>query len=170
MIFIGIDPGKDGAIAYIDTVTGKIGKTVTPKIGTEVDLNKFCDFLRKLTKVEHYVVLEDVHSLFGMSAKSNFSFGQNTGHIEGMLVALGAKYSKVAPKTWQKSMWEGVKIQRKTPKNGKKLGAVKTKETSLLAVKRLFPAVDLRKSERSTNPHDGIVDALLLAEYGKRNF
>ena len=31
---------------------------------------------------------------------------------------------------------------------------------------RQFPNVDLRKSERARKPHDGKVDALLIAWYG----
>jgi len=174
MIYIGIDPGKDGGIAYINTLTGEVGKTGIPKIGDEVDLNKYCDYLRALTKGSHHVILENVHSIFGASAKSNFSFGKNNGHIEGFLVALGAKYTLVTPKKWQAEMWEGVPIVKINTGKKTTKGNIKykndTKATSLKAVKRLFPQIDLRKTTRSTKPHDGIVDALLLAEYGKRNF
>jgi len=175
MIYIGIDPGKDGGIAYIKA-NGKVSATTVPKIGTEVDLNAYTEILRKLKYSDEdvRVVLEDVHSIFGMSAKSNFEFGKNNGHIEGILVALGMPYSKVAPKTWQKVMWEGIKIEKINTGKKTKAGKIKyktdTKATSLKAVKRLFPDVDLRKSERATKPHDGKVDSLLLAEYGKRNF
>lgn len=174
MIYIGIDPGKTGALAYIDTDSGKHGSIVMPQIGNEIDINKFCDFMRQLTLGDHHVITEDVHSIFGASAKSNFTFGRVVGGIEWALVALGCKYTKVAPKMWQKEMWEGVKpVQINTGKKTSK-GNVKyktdTKATSLLAAKRLFPKDDFLKSKRSTVPHDGIVDALLIAEYCKRKF
>ena len=79
----------------------------------------------------------------------------------------------VQPKKWQ-SIWEGVPIQKvptgKKNKKGEPMYKTDTKATSLLAVQRLFPNIDLRASERCKIPHDGIVDALLMAEYCRRNF
>jgi len=34
----------------------------------------------------------------------------------------------------------------------------------------LFPKVNLLMTERSSVPHDGLVDALLMAEYARRKF
>ena len=47
---------------------------------------------------------------------------------------------------------------------------VDTKAMALMAAKRLFPKVNLIMTERSTTPHDGLVDALLMAEYARRKF
>lgn len=168
--FIGIDPGKDGGIAILNNNGEIVFKTNSPQIGKEADLHKIDTILKSYVVLkQHHVIMEDVHSIFGMSAKSNFSFGKNVGHLEGMLIGMGTKYTLVAPKKWQKEMWEGIPEQRKPGKEGKK-GPIDTKTMSLLAVKRLFPGADLRKSERSTKAHDGIVDALLLAEYCRRNY
>lgn len=86
------------------------------------------------------------------------------GILEGMLAGMGFAYTKVIPKERQKVMWQGVSPVYKSGKS------VDTKATSLLAAKRLFPNEDLRKSERASKPHDGIVDALLMAEYCRRKF
>jgi len=43
-----------------------------------------------------------------------------------------------------------------------------TKAMALVAAKRLFPGRDFKLTDRSTKPHDGMVDALLMSEYGKR--
>jgi hypothetical protein len=43
-----------------------------------------------------------------------------------------------------------------------------TKQRSIIAAKRLFPEVSLRRTERSRKDDDGISDAILLAEYGRR--
>ena len=106
------------------------------------------------------VVIEDVHSLYGMSAKSNFNFGHIKGFKEGVLTAYGFDYKLVAPKVWQRGVWteEDVII-----KKGKK----DTKATSLNAAKRLWPNHDFRKSNRAKKPHDGIIDAALMAEYAR---
>jgi hypothetical protein len=45
-----------------------------------------------------------------------------------------------------------------------------TKAMALMAVKRLFPNQKLTFGERATVPHDGLVDALLMAEYSRRNY
>jgi len=39
---------------------------------------------------------------------------------------------------------------------------------ALVAAKRLFPGQDFTLTERATKAHDGMVDALLMSEYGKR--
>ena len=52
-------------------------------------------------------MIEDVHSIFGASAKSNFMFGFNTGLLHGIIRALGLPLDQVQPKAWQKHI--GVK-------------------------------------------------------------
>ena len=44
---------------------------------------------------------------------------------------------------------------------------MKAKEKSKLAYRRLFPALDLKKTDGCKVPHDGFIDALLIAEYGR---
>jgi len=176
-LYGAFDPGKDGAMSLIKG--NEIRNFTFPKIGKEVDLLGLTDIIEKniiydkgITDVSF--VLEDVHSVFGASAKANFQFGRICGNIEMMLIVYGIPFVKVQPKKWQKEMWEGVPEQRKPAKkdkNGKlRKGAVDTKKMSLLAAKRLFPNVDLRASERCKNAHDGIVDALLMVEYCRRHY
>lgn len=45
---------------------------------------------------------------------------------------------------------------------------VNTKQTSINCCKRLFPMLDLRKSERAKKIDDNKVDSILLCEYGRR--
>ena len=112
-------------------------------------------------KNKTYFALEDVHSLPGVSAKANFSFGENKGEYRGMLVALELPYMEVQPKVWQKVAWEGVPLM----KNSK--GRTDTKAMSLTAAKRLFPNESFLATSRSSVPHDGLVDAALIAYYLK---
>ena len=175
MKYIGIDPGSSGGVAYIDTEKNKHAAIKMPVIKSVFDLNEFSKIMRRLLSTDHHhVVMEDVHSIFGMSAKSNFSFGKNVGNIEGVLASFSAKYTKVTPKVWQAEMWQGINIVKINTGKKTKSGNVKyktdTKATSLLAAKRLFPEDDFLASERSSKPHDGIIDALLMAEYAKRKF
>ena len=119
-----------------------------------------------------HICIESVHSIFGTSAGSNFTFGYVVGMIDTTVIAHSLPYSKVQPKIWQKEIWQEYEIERepgKADKNGKmKPGKVLTKLTSLKAFTRLFPSVDLRGTERSKNQHDGLVDAILIAEYCRR--
>jgi hypothetical protein len=170
MIKIGIDPGKNGFICIMDDISD-IGYIECryypiPVIGKEIDLKGLNIIFEnpKLKMGNIHCVIEDVHAIFGSSAKATFSFGWIVGVLEAMLVAHQISYTKVKPKDWQKVMWEGI------PKQKKPNGRTDTKAMSLLAAKRLFPNEDLTATERSIKPHDGKIDALLLAEYCRRKF
>lgn len=165
---VGIDPGKSGFITEI-SVRGIISYPIPTIKGKFIDILELHDILENISFTDAHVVLEDVHAIFGSSAKSTFSFGFVCGLIEGILVSLKIPYTKVQPKKWQKVMWEGIPVIKKPSTTGK-TQVTDTKAMSLMAAKRLFPDVDLRATERSTKPHDGKIDSLLLAEYCRRNF
>ena len=170
-IIIGIDPGKDGAIAvYFDD--GKITYDKSPVIGKEIDIHEYVEILKTVVewcnKYDRKIMafVEDVHALYGSSASSTFNFGGSVYMARTALIALGIPFVLIKPKQWQAKCWQGVKLQKKVEKGKAKTD---TKATSLLAAKRLFPEEGFLATERSRVPHDGIVDACLLAYYG-RNF
>lgn len=168
-IYIGIDPGKSGGIVALSVFNKLIDKWPMPVLGDNLDVSAMFDLLKKL--MDDYaitVIMEDVHSIFGVSASNNFTFGYVCGAIEAVVLCLKLKMIKVAPKTWQKEIWANGDKVFKTKKPDQKNPSIDTKATSLCAVTRLFPTVDLRKSSRAKIAADGIVDALLLAEYGRR--
>lgn len=168
--YIGIDPGLKGGVAIISP-DGNINLFPTPLIAKEeIDVLSLSKMLFQYR--DCHVVIEKVHSIFGVSAAANFSFGFGCGALYAMLKILEVPFTEVSPVTWQKEMWQGVSpvmipTDKKT-KDGEVKYKVNTKATSLLAVKRLFPTVNLLASNRCTTPHDGMVDALLLASFGKR--
>lgn len=157
--YVGIDPGKSGGIVILSS-DNELTLHKVPLIGGKVvDHYKIKEIL---SKVENgHFALEDVHSLPGVSAKANFSFGENKGEYRGLLIGLGLNYMEVQPKTWQKIAWEGIPVIKKPNKK------TDTKAMSLLAAKRLFPAESFLATERSSVPHDGLVDAALIAYYLK---
>lgn len=168
--YVGIDPGKQGAIAII--TTNELILYKMPLIAkTEIDVKEIASLLFRLSNP--HVVIEDVHSIFNSSAHSNFDFGFGCGMLFAALKITEVPFTKVAPKTWQKEMWKGVKpveiLTTEKKKDGSPKYKIDTKATSLLAATRLFPNVDLRATARCEKDHDGIVDALLMAEYGRRN-
>jgi hypothetical protein len=172
-LFGAADVGKKGAIVIIDEESNIVFKSSIPLIGNEYDkigiFNIFCEYNIEL---KHFI-LEDVHSIFGSSAKSNFQFGRGKGLLEMTLVSAEIPHTLVQPKKWQ-TIWEGVPKQykptTKTNKKGEPIKKIDTKATSLITAQRLFPTVDLRENSRCKVPHDGIVDALLMAEYCRRTY
>lgn len=95
-------------------------------------------------------VIEDVHSIFGTSAKSNFNFGFNTGLITGIIQANSLPLAKIQPKKWQKAI--GCKT------SGKEL----KKEVAQIA-SNIYPYVLLYGSRGGLL--DGKSDALMIAHY-----
>lgn len=174
-VWIGIDPGKQGAIVAIDELR-LVRKFTTPLLGKRVDTHAFNKLLLDLkTNYDQVlVVVEDVHAIFGSAAGATFSFGHSCGIIEGLVVANNLPYVMVQPKIWQKVAFEGIPEQRKPSSNVVKKdgtsyikqGSLDTKTMSIMASKRLYPEIDLRPTERSKNDSDGISDALMMAHYG----
>ena len=172
--FLGIDPGNTGGIVLLDSNSNIVKQWTMPfieKIGiTTTELSKILLEVSSIGNVQ--VAVEDVHAIFGSSAKATFSFGKGVGIIQGLLVAHKIPFTLVQPKKWQKEVWAGVLEIRKPSKRmesgNMRKGSIDTKKMSLVASQRLFTDHDFRKSTRSKNPHDGLIDAALIAEYCRR--
>lgn len=145
MIYIGIDPGKDGAMAII---YGDGSVNIYP---FSEEMYKF--YLEDIPKAAEPAVccLEQVGAFPGQSPNSMFSFGENYGFIRGLLLAYGIPYELVTPRKWKREF-----------------GLTGKKETSISVCRHLFPNVSLRRTERCKKDHDGMAEALLLACYAKR--
>tara|TARA_R110000803_G_scaffold210835_1_gene284171 strand:+ start:41068 stop:41580 length:513 start_codon:yes stop_codon:yes gene_type:complete len=165
MKILGIDPGSDGGLCILED--GVIIKTMsTPNFkdcnGNKIiDTYKVGDFISE-NEVDH-IFIEDVHAIYGISAKNTFNFGRNVGMIEGLILAFGYELNKVKPKVWQLKPWRSVPMIK--DENGKKDNKIR----SLLALKKLFPNISeeiLLRTPRCKKPHDGIVDSILIAYYG----
>ena len=163
LVFVGIDVGLSGGIVAIDS-SGKILKmlvipTVFEQKGKKViDLPTVRYLVSEMSVVypEAHYFIEKVSSMPGPGVASVFKFGRCYGHIEAMVAAFGLQYDLVPPVTWAKVMHKGM---------DKKM---KPKDRSLLVLKRNYPGIDLTATPRSTKPHEGLMDALLIAEYGRR--
>lgn len=166
MNIIGIDPGKNGAIVILSERGEILEKRVMPLIAnTDLDTRILQEIF--LTYPSSIAFMESVHAIFGSSAKATFSFGYICGSIHAILSCSQIPFVKVPPKTWQKVIFQGIPEIKKPAQNGQK-SKIDTKAMSALAAKRLFPTADLRKTNQCKRSHDGIIDALLIAEYGRR--
>lgn len=171
-LYVGIDPGKDGYICI--NYKGKIEHKKIPLIGKEYDVKELAKLIGSVgalssTVLFTHCVIEDVHAIFGSAAGSTFEFGYGVGLLEMALAMANIPYTKVAPKKWQKQMFEGVPEIKKPSSTGKTM-KTDTKKMAEISAKRLFPDIDFRDSERCKNAHGGKVDATLMCEYSKRNF
>ena len=158
--FVGIDPGLTGAFGVIDGehVYGAPIPTfwVTMKLGKrrqKYDWKAILKFLQ--VREDSFVTIEKQYPMPMQGVTSQYTIGLGYGTVRGMLCGLGITTKAVHAKTWQKEFFK--RDKEKT-----------TKDQALEVVKVLYPNVDLYSSERSTVQHTGIVDALLIAEYGRR--
>ena len=150
MQYLGIDPGKTGAISVIDwwekdTRQGRATEATitTCKLdGTELDiwqwLNDNTDMLNAVATIEN------VHSMPQQSSQSGFTFGKNFGFLIGLLTASSIPYKFVTPQKWQK----GMQCMTGGDKN-----------ISKAATQRLWPKI------KSTH---ALADSMLIAEYGRQ--
>jgi hypothetical protein len=167
--YLSIDPGSKGFI----TIRNEDGSfRFIPLEGCDYRMLALELMLLKETK-DTFAVMEEVHAIFGSSAKATFSFGEINGLLKGLLIATGIPYQLVQPKTWQKEIWinqdmviDYKKVTVKGIEQTRK--EVNTKQTSFNAAKRLFPEIDLRKNERCKNLDDNKCDSLLICEYARR--
>lgn len=159
MIILGIDPGLDGAVVglagpdqplvrYLDTPT----LTVAGAKGNrrEYNLSLMADFLRVVRVGGAHAYVESVHAMPGQGVRSMFTMGYGSGAWAGILAALQIPYTMVTPQRWKKLM---------LPDMGK------DKDAARLRAMQLYPDVaELFKRKKD----DGRADALLIAEYGRR--
>lgn len=151
MIFIGIDPGKKGALAAI-FIEPQAGVNILSKIRIiPFDEYQYRQFFRSVPCCECFCALERVNAMPGQGVKSMFSFGENYGFIRGLLQAFNVSYETVPPQKWKKEFSLG-----------------RDKKASIKTAKRLYPEVSLRPTERCKVDNDGMAEALLLAEYARR--
>lgn len=144
VVYMAFDPGKDGAAAFLWS-----GESLVVPFDKTVYVDVVKSFLNK--GFEARAVVEHVGAMPGQGCVSMFNFGVSFGWLQGMLEALGVPYELVRPAKWKKEF-----------------SCTSDKNTSIVVAKRLFPDVDLRRTERCMKDHDGKAEALLMAEYCRR--
>lgn len=158
---VGIDPGLEGGLAARAKSWVVVDTMPVTADGT-LDVNELVAWLRwHADQVEVFLVEKPVVFRFQRPqdcAKQWRMFGQ----ILGVLAALGLPHEIVEARKWSAEFEHGVEEVEKH----KRYAAIKKARRAIAT--RLFPKVDLRDGPRSKVPHEGKVDALLLAEFGYR--
>ena len=148
---VGIDPGeKSGGVAVIHD------DHALPHVIPMPSIEDFADIMEELALKRSHVFIEKAQSFPKQGIASAFNYGRHFGELLGVIMAFKMPHTLVPPRTWTKVMHAGTKD-------------ADTKSRSIEAVRRLFPLVLLVPEEsRAKKPHLGIVEALLIAEYGRR--
>jgi len=144
MYFMGIDPGKSGAIAVLQDAN-------------IILLNKFdkvvyletIDFLSK-AQLKTKCVIEKVGAMPGQGVKSMFTFGENFGWIKGILDMGEISFQEIPPQKWKKEF-----------------SLTKDKARSIEVCRQLFPNAQLIPKGCRV-PDNNLAEALLLAEFARR--
>lgn len=164
--YVGIDIGKQGALCILNEDGTEVARSKIPMVKDQVDYHALNRMLECHEGFNGMIVFEKLGVIFGSSKATAFSMGYQAGALEMCCIANAIRYTMVPAKKWQEHMFEG---QTKIFKSGIK-GPLDTKAMALITAKRLFPTTNLLMSEKSTVPHNGFIDALLMAEYARRKF
>lgn len=168
MIYVGIDPGFDGAICtlgdggvreitFIDMPTIVVREKPTKR--REYDMHELSRILCEFTYPKHMVMLERQQPMpaFGKGGKerkgtiTSFHQGLGYGMFQALLIAHKIPYEVVMPVTWKRLLMPGM--------------AGASKRASCTAASRLFPTAADRLTRLKDN---GRADALLIAAYAQR--
>ena len=152
MIYIGVDPGQKGGYAVI----GDDGSYKAYPWDDAQFLRHMSGLtmMRDLEGHKLIAAVEKVGAMPGQGVTSMFHFGRSAGYIEGVLAALGIPYQLIPPAKWKKEF--------------SLIG--KDKSASIVTCRRLFPELDLKRTEKCRTDSDGMAEAALIAEYARRKF
>jgi len=108
VLICGVDPGKSGAIAFLEPVhmaltvhDMPLGKSTTGR--DELDLRRLGEILNPPISAHRLIgVLERVRSMPTDGAVGAFTFGEGYGALRMAIIGLGYEDRYVTPVTWKK--------------------------------------------------------------------
>lgn len=161
-VYIGIDNGLTGGIAIIDG--GVLILHVMPVLSSgkknRVDVLALRKVLRTYISDNTFIVYESPGGSQGV--RPAVSMADSFARVESVLILDGFRREPINAMKWQRTFWTRPKMAK-----GEKFD---TKAAALNKAKQLWPNQDWRKNEKCRIPHDGLVDAALIAEYCRRMY
>tara|TARA_R100000231_G_scaffold6732_4_gene9793 strand:+ start:2118 stop:2651 length:534 start_codon:yes stop_codon:yes gene_type:complete len=160
-VYLGIDPGKDGALVVISS-SGRViasfmtGRDFTMNIGKgskrEYTVSRMAYAIKCLSGTHNIklAAIEKQSARPGQGVTSTFSTGYGYGLWVALLSSSSVPFVEVRPKTWTSHVLKDV------PGEGK--------NRSVYAVMNRVPELDLTPGKKR-KPHDGLADAACLALY-----
>jgi hypothetical protein len=160
-IVIGADNGISGALVALSAHHGLvIDKTLMPtrQSGKSRECNgaEIVKWLHGFSFNRIAVCLE-TPSKHSPGLLALCSMWDCYGAIRGVLESCGIQHARIAPQTWQAA------LLGKVPKGG-------TKAAARAKAAQIWPKEEWLATPRSKKPHEGYVDAALIAEYYRRKF
>lgn len=161
--YIGVDPGKTGAIVVLDEDLAVIEWYDMPTIKNdkkkkEVDPYKIGEIMDNFSDFNTTVYLEKVHAMPNQGVSSMFSFGCSFGIIKGVTGACSFPIHLVPPQRWKKHF--------------DLIGSEK-KDAAFLS-QLMYPdlpiVVENKRYKDGYKYNLGLADAILIARAGQKLF
>lgn len=157
-VIIGVDNGISGALACISAHNGALIDAIPMPIqkvrkGNEINTFAVNFWLRcvsgGLDKIKCVVVEEPGGS---KSARAATSMAGSFHALRTVMELAGIKWHRITPQRWQKQLLPRCK-------------AGDTKPRALELARRLWPDESFLATARSKVPHDGLIDAAIIAHF-----
>jgi hypothetical protein len=157
-VVIGIDPGLQGALAVIDQSSGVLLRALKMPDDARWLYHWFKGLREDFRSFQ--VALEKAFGCAQVgdrrqSASTMFSYGRHFGHLEAILFAAGITPTLIPARTWTSELHKGVE-------------GPSSKVKSLIVARQIWPYCDFTLSKRAKKPNEGLVDAMLIAEFLRR--
>lgn len=159
MIYIGIDNGLSGGLAAVDYKGQMIDSIIMPTRnkakGNEIDAVEVYEWIRSMRSmsVPTQIVLE-TPGKFSKGVQAIASMWDSYGVLRAICEVSQLRHHRITPQQWQKKMLVGCKRGD-------------TKPAALQKAKQLWPMEEFLPTPRCKKPHDGMIDAALMAEYAR---
>lgn len=151
MLILGIDPGKRGGMAVSDSISAET--MAMPVAGRSLDIEMIVKWLKEYGSSISRAYLERAWGIPYRDSVQTFNQGRYYGDIEAVVMTLGIPLIEITPKEWKRVVLAGTK---------------KDKRAAIDYVVKKYPGTELRGSSQSRVPHEGIIEAICIAEYGWR--
>lgn len=162
MIYLGIDNGLTGGLVALSDVAGvtpiflHVMPTRKKSKGNEVNADLVLASIESLhcdVRTDLTVILE-IPGKHSPGAQALCSMWDSFGALRAICEVKGIRHHRITPQQWQKAMLPGCEKGN-------------TKPFAQSVARRLWPAETWLATARSKVPHDGLIDAALIAEYGR---
>ena len=146
---LGIDPGKTGGLAILNTFGTVVSVHPMPMQAKEFDTETIFQIIQGLPEGSR-VIMERVNAFPGQGVVGVWAFAYGVGMIHGLVRASQVPLELVSPVTWQKGS--------SGPTGG-------DKSITAAWCARTFPTAPI-VPKGCRKPHEGICDALGIAWFG----
>lgn len=149
MKVVAIDPGQSGAVAFIDTKTGRTWVADMPTMGRgagskrRVNAALLCGIVA--TAGADAGVVEEVSAMPKQGVASTFAFGEAYGTARTAVIAAGLPIHHVRPRQWKGHF-----------------GLGRDKDASRTRAIELYPEL---AGDMARKKDDGLAEALLIARW-----